>query len=174
MKDYIKGLIKKVIPSFGVFMGVLILLTLRHPASQQVYLVDSDDVGQKRQSLNLRSNEVRIQLLVIKLVLSAKETETFTCVTKSHHDRNDVVQLQHEAKPSPERKYLTHDKTYFERCRVKIEVVKGGHGCAERCLLPGLWRNLQHDGVHDEGNKLRHHIVNVQLIQLRGQSKQSS
>lgn len=83
VKDYIKGLIKKVIPSFGVFMGVLILLTLRHPASQQVYLVDSDDVGQKRQSLNLRSNEVRIQLLVIKLVLSAKKTETFTYVSLS-------------------------------------------------------------------------------------------
>lgn len=33
-------------------------------------------------------------------------------------------------------------------------------------FLPGLRRNLQHDSVHDEGDKLRHHVMDVQFIQL--------
>lgn len=47
---------------------------MQHAEIKQVYLVDSDDVGKKRQSLDLCCNKVCIQLLVIKLVLSAKET----------------------------------------------------------------------------------------------------
>lgn len=40
---------------------------------KQVYLVDPDDVGKKRQSFDLCCNKVCIQLLVIKFVLSAKK-----------------------------------------------------------------------------------------------------
>lgn len=40
---------------------------------KQVYLVDSNDVGQKRQGLDLCCNEVCIQFLIKKLVLPAKE-----------------------------------------------------------------------------------------------------
>lgn len=46
----------------------------QHIGETGVYLVDSNDVGQKWQSLDLCCNEVRIQLLVKKLVLPAKDT----------------------------------------------------------------------------------------------------
>lgn len=31
---------------------------------------------------------------------------------------------------------------------------------------PSLRRHLQHDGVHDKRHELRHHVVNVQFVQL--------
>lgn len=43
---------------------------------KQEYLVDSNDVGQKWQRLDLCCNEVCIQLFIKKLVLPAKESKT--------------------------------------------------------------------------------------------------
>lgn len=45
---------------------------------------------------------------------------------------------------------------------------------AIKCNSPGLRRHLEHDGVHDKGHKLWHHVVNVQLIQLQKNRKKSS
>lgn len=36
----------------------------------------------------------------------------------------------------------------------------------ERGHWPSLRRHLQHDGVHDKRHELRHHVVNVQFVQL--------
>lgn len=49
-----------------------------------------------------------------------------------------------------------------------------GYQIHKKCNLPGLRRHLEHDGVHDEGHKLWHHIVNVQLIQLQKQTRTTS
>lgn len=56
---------------------------MQHAEIKQVYLVDSDDVGKKRQSLDLCCNKVCIQLLVIKLVLSAKEARVIEIMLTS-------------------------------------------------------------------------------------------
>ena len=39
--------------------------------------------------------------------------------------------------------------------------------------IPGLRRDLQHDGVHDEGDELGHHVVYVQFVEL-GRAEQSN
>lgn len=123
---------------------------------KKVYLVDSNYVGQKWQGLNLCCNEVCIKLLVKKFVLPAEERQWYTFQIK-HVVKIHILMVGFFS-------IIWIINLFIWRISIS----------ANKYNSPGLRRHLEHDGVHDEGHKLWHHIVNVQLIQLHKQTKKSS